>query len=401
MAAIRRLVLILGVVLQVARPFGRLNEALVETARKLEEASSQFSLGMFPSSPSSPGSPSAESGVLPTAEEMAVCKDSNHHSCQRWAREGECEKNPGYMHGECRASCRLCQSTACHDDHASCAAWAQQGECGNNAEFMLEKCRFSCAICNINFKKECRRDPSMKPAAVAGTIDATLRIALETFPQYRPRVIRQEPWILAFDSFLQEAEVDELLKKAGHNFERSLAGDGVTPVRTSSTSWCNVEHCLADPLVQNVRQRISNLTRVPWEYAEHLQVLQYTPGQFYKEHHDQNSPRHSAWGPRLYTFFMYLSDVEEGGETRFTHLNISVKPKKGSAIFWPSVLSDDPYTTDDRTYHEAVSVKAGVKYSANFWLHMYEFQQALVRGCDNSDYFQDDMLSRSAIKSTR
>ena len=43
------------------------------------------------------------------------------------------------------------------------------------------------------------------------------------------------------------------MEKGGHHFERSLAGDGVTPVRTSSTSWCNVDHCLADPLVQVCR----------------------------------------------------------------------------------------------------------------------------------------------------
>ena len=42
-------------------------------------------------------------------------------------------------------------------------------------------------------------------------------------------------------------------------------------------------------------------------------------------------------------------------------------PSKGSAILWPSVLSSDPYTTDDRTYHEAVPVAAGLKYAANFW----------------------------------
>jgi len=107
----------------------------------------------------------------------------------------------------------------------------------------------------------------------------------------------------------------------------------------------------------------------------------------------QNSPRYSAWGPRLYTFFIYLSDVEAGGETRFTRLNMSVTPKSGSAILWPSVMSDDPYKTDERTYHEAVAVDRGIKYSANFWIHMYEFQQALTRGCDNSDYFQDEWLS--------
>ena len=34
----------------------------------------------------------------------------------------------------------------------------------------------------------------------------------------------------------------------------------------------------------------------------------------------------------------------------------------------------------------------GVKYAANFWIHMFEFQQALLRGCDNEDYWQDMLL---------
>ena len=28
------------------------------------------------------------------------------------------------------------------------------------------------------------------------------------------------------------------------------------------------------------------------------------------------------------TFFMYLSDVDEGGETRFTRLNLSITPRR-------------------------------------------------------------------------
>jgi hypothetical protein len=34
-------------------------------------------------------------------------------------------------------------------------------------------------------------------------------------------------------------------------------------------------------------------------------------------------------GPRILTFFLYLSDVEEGGETSFPYLDIAIKPKKG------------------------------------------------------------------------
>ena len=69
-----------------------------------------------------------------------------------------------------------------------------------------------------------------------------------------------------------------------------------------------------------------------------MQVLRYETGQFYKTHHDQNSPRASAWGspssasnltltltlsltltptltrPRMFTVFMYVGDGYEGGD---------------------------------------------------------------------------------------
>ena len=125
------------------------------------------------------------------------------------------------------------------------------------------------------------------------------------------------------------------------------------------------------------------------------------PTPAYVADHDQNAPRDSAWGPRLYTFFMYLSDVEAGGETRFTRLNISVAPKKGAAILWPSVLPDDPWSKDERTYHEAVTVNRGVKISANFWLHLFEFQEALGRGCANEDYYQDYVPGPKITRSRR
>lgn len=37
----------------------------------------------------------------------AICQD-NHKRCVTWAKEGECQKNLGYMQIECRDSCGLC-----------------------------------------------------------------------------------------------------------------------------------------------------------------------------------------------------------------------------------------------------------------------------------------------------
>mmetsp|Transcript_5103 Transcript_5103/g.13443 ORF Transcript_5103/g.13443 Transcript_5103/m.13443 type:complete len:401 (+) Transcript_5103:65-1267(+) len=381
-----------------AAPFGRLR-----TSDRLEQAARYIS-GVHASQGdvSSPPSPPGDSSTvprLPSDSELAECVDTNSE-CSRWATSGECTSNPRYMLGACPAACQQCQSQKCHDLNARCGEWARSDECRKNHDYMLKECPFSCKVCGVNFKSECRRDPTMQPAAVAGTIDETFKLALQLHRKFQPRVLHREPWIIEFQNFLQPGEADHIIKTAGHNFERSLAGDGVTPVRTSSTSWCNVPHCLSDELFQDVRDRISNITRVPWRNAEHLQVLRYHPGQFYREHHDQNSPQYSAWGPRLFTFFMYLSDVDEGGETRFTKLNLTVAPRKGSAILWPSVKSEDPWTTEEGTYHEAVTVNKGVKYGANFWIHMFEFQEALQRGCDNEDYFQDMLLQRDDFGKT-
>jgi hypothetical protein len=49
------------------------------------------------------------------------------------------------------------------------------------------------------------------------------------------------------------------------------------------------------------------------------------PGQYYRVHHDYGvSQRKLACGPRILTFFLYLSDVEEGGETNFPRIDIKV-----------------------------------------------------------------------------
>jgi hypothetical protein len=53
--------------------------------------------------------------------------------------------------------------------------------------------------------------------------------------------------------------------------------------------------------------------------------------------------------------------------TKFNRLNITVTPKLGRALLWPSVLNDRPHHQDERTYHEALPVDVGVKYGANAW----------------------------------
>ena len=196
-------------------------------------------------------------------------------------------------------------------------------------------------------------------------------------------------------------------------------------MRTSAQCWCDdKDDCLANPVVRALTDRMLNVTRLPYNNAEYFQILQYEQGQFYKAHHDQQTafwtpqarapraplahpkpalcahrartvrtacasttvqrPRlpgplllatHRApQGVRLYTFFVYLSDVEQGGGTRFTDLGITVTPKLGRGILWPSVLTNDLNAGDMRTHHEALPVEKGVKHAANLWQHLYDFK---------------------------
>jgi len=71
-------------------------------------------------------------------------------------------------------------------------------------------------------------------------------------------------------------------------------------------------------------------------------VLKYEVDQRYVEHHDYiENDRKLPAGPRILTFFLYLSDVEEGGETSFPALGLHITPKRGKAILWQNVMSDN------------------------------------------------------------
>lgn len=114
---------------------------------------------------------------------------------------------------------------------------------------------------------------------------------------------------------------------------------------------------------------------------EPFQIVRYEKGQFYKVHHDQNSGLFTPQGARVYTFFMYLTTPAAGGGTRFRDLGVTVPAVKGNAVFWPSVMSDDPTMDEPMTYHEAVSVDEGIKYASNIWIHNYDFRTPAGAGC--------------------
>jgi prolyl 4-hydroxylase len=55
-----------------------------------------------------------------------------------------------------------------------------------------------------------------------------------------------------------------------------------------------------------------------------------------------------------------MTDVPIGGDTVFVNLNIGVRPRKGSAVFWYNL--DASGTEDDRLKHAGCPVLVGNKW---------------------------------------
>ena len=104
-----------------------------------------------------------------------------------------------------------------------------------------------------------------------------------------------------------------------------------------------------------------------------MHVLHYAVDQEYKAHHDyfkfDKPGREKAFktgGQRIATVLMYLADVDEGGETAFPKVKISVKPKKGDAILFYNVTPEGEL--DTKTLHGSLPVVSGEKWTCTKWL---------------------------------
>ena len=273
-----------------------------------------------------------------------------------------------------------------------CEAWHKAGRCRKDAE-MLRLCPRTCGQCagvpprNPPVRREDRCSRANMSAAVPQyQLTPLFERIIAEFPQYEPEALSTSPYVLLLKNFLTASEAQAFLNVCQKSFERSLAGDQLNPVRTSFQCWCNFPECFADQSVHTVTKRINAMLGIPYNNGEDLQIVRYETGQFYRQHHDQNTAVWAPQGPRVLTFFMYLNEPESGGETRFPSIGpspgLTVSPKLGHAILWPSTLDERPMAEDSRTLHEAMPVHEGIKYGANMWVHQFDFKTPSERGCE-------------------
>ena len=170
-------------------------------------------------------------------------------------------------------------------------------------------------------------------------------------------------------NFLTATECDELIPV----IKTSLKQGGVTNnankdpnIRTSKVHafW---EHT-------QVRQKICDYLGIHPNHGEPMVGQVYNVGEEFKSHCDYfqserpleyNYYARQQGGQRTWTFQVYLTDVEEGGETEFPRIGLKVKPEKGKALVWNNLNADGKNNL--KSHHASLPVVRGEKVVITQW----------------------------------
>ena len=142
------------------------------------------------------------------------------------------------------------------------------------------------------------------------------------------------------DNFLSYNECNELINYILKNNEQSKVIDktSINSNRTSKTSYLSNNIKIAN-LINN---KICNYMGINNKNSEEMQGqyyninCEYIPHYDTEDHNDEykwNLFNNNKLGQRTWTFMIYLNDVEEGGETIFPNIDITIKPKKERLLY--------------------------------------------------------------------
>jgi prolyl 4-hydroxylase len=177
---------------------------------------------------------------------------------------------------------------------------------------------------------------------------------------------------------LTPEECKAIIDFAEPKFSRStlVAADAVDDTRTSETAWLSRDHDLSRKILAKARE----LTGMPFENCEDIQVVRYKPGTYYKPHHDAccEDNEHclkfeDEGGQRVGTLLVYLNDDYEEGWTAFPDANLKLKAPPGGGVFFRPLGKDD-WRCHPMALHGGMPVKNGTKYLCNVWVREGTFR---------------------------
>ncbi|WP_137681605.1 2OG-Fe(II) oxygenase [Aurantiacibacter suaedae] len=211
-------------------------------------------------------------------------------------------------------------------------------------------------------------DPKEDPAKLA-LIGAQVRARLRADPRAEDLGGDKADMFLLHDFFTAD-ECARLVKIIDKKIGPSTLFEGTQRdgFRTSSTHYFEQ----GDSATRALEKRIDAATGIPHQHAEVTQGQRYEAGQQFKHHYDYFFASEPYWqqerrrgGQRTWTAMLFLNDVEEGGETDWPELGLSVKPVGGALLTWNNMARDG--TPNRNTLHAGKPVVKGVKYVITQW----------------------------------
>ncbi|KAL1564220.1 putative prolyl 4-hydroxylase 9 [Salvia divinorum] len=214
--------------------------------------------------------------------------------------------------------------------------------------------------------------------------------SVETIPF---QILSWKPRALYFPNFATAEQCQNIIKMAKVNLKPSTlalrqgeTADNTKEIRTSSGMFISAYEDKSGTLDQ-IEEKIARATIIPRKHGESFNVLRYEIGQRYQSHYDAFNP--AEYGPqksqRMASFLLYLSDVEEGGETMFPLENgqnmdsnydfgkcrgLKVKPRRGDGLLFYSLFPNG--TIDPSSLHGSCLVIKGEKWVATKWIRDQE-----------------------------
>ena len=159
------------------------------------------------------------------------------------------------------------------------------------------------------------------------------------------------------------------------NLKRALVSTDnkgvISKGRSGSNTWIKHDY---DIITKNVAERIAKIVGMPLINAEKFQIIYYDINQEYRRHYDSWNHDGSNktircmkyGGARIKTALVYLNNVEKGGGTKMTKLNITIEAKKGNLLVFDNTFKNSNIR-HPLSEHCGLPVEKGEKFAFNLW----------------------------------
>jgi len=162
-------------------------------------------------------------------------------------------------------------------------------------------------------------------------------------------------------------EQNKILQKPG------ASGLGLNPKIKKTTDIRINPNDLEKPKFEIFKQYINELHKCflnyqnQWPFLKSMiktvdipafNIQKYSSGDHFASLHSERTTLSTLH--RLFAWMTYLNDVDDGGQTNFSHYDIKIKPETGKTLIWPAEWTHA---------HTGEILKSGTKYIATGWMH--------------------------------